>query len=58
MQAALDVTVPYVHERKQFGQSIGEFQVMIILNIFLKPFSLIIFYNSLFKVNLLTCTLN
>ena len=28
MQAALDVVVPYVHERKQFGQSIGEFQLV------------------------------
>jgi isovaleryl-CoA dehydrogenase len=28
MQAALDVTVPYVHERKQFGQPIGEFQLI------------------------------
>ena len=28
MQACLDVVVPYVHERKQFGQSIGEFQLM------------------------------
>ncbi|HSA81538.1 MAG TPA: acyl-CoA dehydrogenase family protein, partial [Geminicoccaceae bacterium] len=28
MQAALDVVVPYVHERKQFGQPIGEFQLM------------------------------
>ncbi|MBZ2187757.1 isovaleryl-CoA dehydrogenase [Alcanivorax sp. JB21] len=28
MQAALDVVVPYVHERKQFGQAIGEFQLM------------------------------
>ncbi|MGN2625300.1 isovaleryl-CoA dehydrogenase [Stutzerimonas balearica] len=26
MQACLDVVVPYVHDRKQFGQSIGEFQ--------------------------------
>jgi isovaleryl-CoA dehydrogenase len=26
MQACLDVTVPYVHDRKQFGQKIGEFQ--------------------------------
>src|SRR4051812_44876727 len=28
MQAALDVVMPYVHDRKQFGQSIGEFQLM------------------------------
>jgi isovaleryl-CoA dehydrogenase len=28
MQACLDITVPYVHDRKQFGQSIGEFQLM------------------------------
>jgi isovaleryl-CoA dehydrogenase len=28
MQAALDVTVPYVHERTQFGQPIGEFQLI------------------------------
>jgi isovaleryl-CoA dehydrogenase len=28
MQAALDVVVPYVHERKQFGQAIGEFQLI------------------------------
>ena len=28
MQAALDVVIPYVHERKQFGQPIGEFQLM------------------------------
>ena len=27
MQAALDVVLPYIHERKQFGQKIGEFQV-------------------------------
>ena len=26
MQACLDVTLPYVRERKQFGQAIGEFQ--------------------------------
>jgi isovaleryl-CoA dehydrogenase len=26
MQACLDVVVPYVHERKQFNQAIGEFQ--------------------------------
>ena len=28
MQACLDVVMPYVHERKQFGQSIGEFQLV------------------------------
>jgi isovaleryl-CoA dehydrogenase len=28
MQACLDVVVPYVQERKQFGQSIGTFQLM------------------------------
>src|SRR5438874_1241700 len=28
MQACLDVVVPYLHERKQFGQPIGEFQLM------------------------------
>ncbi|MFC4298861.1 MAG: isovaleryl-CoA dehydrogenase [Castellaniella sp.] len=28
MQAVMDVVVPYVHERKQFGQSIGEFQLI------------------------------
>lgn len=26
MQACLDVVVPYIHEREQFGQPIGEFQ--------------------------------
>jgi isovaleryl-CoA dehydrogenase len=26
LQACLDLVVPYVHDRKQFGQSIGEFQ--------------------------------
>jgi isovaleryl-CoA dehydrogenase len=26
MQACMDVALPYVHERKQFGQPIGEFQ--------------------------------
>lgn len=26
MQACLDVVIPYVHERKQFSQAIGEFQ--------------------------------
>jgi isovaleryl-CoA dehydrogenase len=28
MQAALDVVMPYVHERKQFGAPIGSFQLM------------------------------
>ena len=28
MAAALDAVVPYVHERKQFGRPIGEFQLM------------------------------
>ena len=28
MAACLDVVMPYVHERKQFGQSSGEFQLM------------------------------
>ncbi|WP_252108585.1 MULTISPECIES: isovaleryl-CoA dehydrogenase [unclassified Halomonas] len=28
MQAAMDVVVPYIHERKQFEQSIGEFQLV------------------------------
>ncbi|MDX1704833.1 isovaleryl-CoA dehydrogenase [Pseudidiomarina sp.] len=28
MQACLDVTVPYVHDRKQFGQAIGNFQLV------------------------------
>jgi isovaleryl-CoA dehydrogenase len=28
MSACMDVVVPYVHERKQFGQPIGEFQLM------------------------------
>ncbi len=28
MQACMDVVVPYVHERRQFGRSIGEFELM------------------------------
>ncbi|GGW59473.1 MULTISPECIES: isovaleryl-CoA dehydrogenase [Halomonadaceae] len=28
MQAAMDVVIPYIHERKQFNQSIGEFQLV------------------------------
>jgi isovaleryl-CoA dehydrogenase len=28
MQACMDLVLPYVHERKQFGQAIGEFQLM------------------------------
>ena len=27
MQACMDVVLPYIHERKQFGQEIGTFQV-------------------------------
>jgi len=28
MQACMDIVVPYIHERKQFNKSIGEFQLM------------------------------
>ena len=28
MQACMDTVLPYVHERRQFGQAIGEFQLM------------------------------
>ncbi|WP_409433304.1 isovaleryl-CoA dehydrogenase [Litorimonas sp. RW-G-Af-16] len=28
MQACLDTVLPYIHERKQFGKAIGEFQLM------------------------------
>ena len=28
MQAALDVVLPYIHERQQFGQPIGSFQLI------------------------------
>jgi isovaleryl-CoA dehydrogenase len=28
MQACIDVVLPYIHDRKQFGQSIGEFQLI------------------------------
>ena len=28
MQACMDVVVPYIHDRKQFGQAIGEFQLI------------------------------
>ena len=28
MQACLDEVLPYIHDRKQFGQAIGEFQLM------------------------------
>jgi len=28
MQACMDVVVPYIHDRQQFGQSIGEFQLV------------------------------
>ncbi|KAI9345228.1 acyl-CoA dehydrogenase/oxidase [Obelidium mucronatum] len=28
MQSALDITIPYVHERNQFGQQVGQFQLI------------------------------
>lgn len=28
MQACLDIVIPYIHERKQFGKAIGEFQLI------------------------------
>jgi len=28
MQACMDIVLPYVHDRKQFGKAIGEFQLM------------------------------
>lgn len=28
MQACMDIVVPYIHDRKQFGQSIGQFQLI------------------------------
>ncbi len=28
MQACMDIVIPYLHDRKQFGQPIGEFQLM------------------------------
>jgi isovaleryl-CoA dehydrogenase len=28
MQSCMDTVIPYVHERKQFGKAIGEFQIM------------------------------
>ncbi|TAL82408.1 MAG: isovaleryl-CoA dehydrogenase [Candidimonas sp.] len=28
MQAVMDIVVPYIHDRKQFGQAIGEFQLI------------------------------
>ncbi|EEX94208.1 isovaleryl-CoA dehydrogenase [Vibrio orientalis CIP 102891 = ATCC 33934] len=28
MQACLDIVIPYIHDRKQFGRSIGEFQLV------------------------------
>ncbi len=28
MQACMDVVLPYIHDRKQFGKSIGEFELM------------------------------
>jgi isovaleryl-CoA dehydrogenase len=31
MQAAMDIVIPYVHHRQQFGKRIGEFQVGLFL---------------------------
>ncbi len=28
MQACMDIVIPYIHDRKQFGQAIGEFQLV------------------------------
>ncbi|WP_448216210.1 isovaleryl-CoA dehydrogenase [Endozoicomonas sp. 2B-B] len=28
MQACMDIVIPYIHDRKQFGKSIGEFQLI------------------------------
>src|SRR5690606_6472093 len=28
MQAAMDVVIPYIHERRQFGEPIGTFQLV------------------------------
>src|SRR5690349_14722144 len=28
MQACLDIVIPYIHDRRQFGQAIGEFQLI------------------------------
>ena len=28
MQAVLDLTIPYIHERSQFGRPIGTFELM------------------------------
>lgn len=28
MQACMDIVIPYIHERKQFGKAIGEFELM------------------------------
>ncbi len=28
MQAAMDIVMPYIHDRKQFGQPVGEFQLV------------------------------
>lgn len=28
MQACMDIVIPYVHERKQFGKAIGEFEII------------------------------
>lgn len=35
MQAAIDVAFPYMHQREQFGQKIGHFQVLTFLTLIL-----------------------
>lgn len=43
MQACLDVVLPYVRQREQFGQPIGQFQLIQV------------FYNAIRKVKYFSC---